>query len=154
MMGNNNSIDLGVTLGRVICPTCWSSNQEKRESKCWLSEALRLTLCSVSLYNAVFSSVTRLTASYIFLGLFVASEGGFTPVDLVKFWANVPPRFILCRGIHRCTCSPWWHLYYTLQSWFPLFVSNRLEHLITCDFNWTYLIRLSVNGTPALCFHS
>ncbi|CAG7970854.1 unnamed protein product [Penicillium salamii] len=34
-----------------------------------------LALCSASLYNAVFSSVTRLTASYIFLGL-VSGIGG------------------------------------------------------------------------------
>jgi predicted membrane channel-forming protein YqfA (hemolysin III family) len=75
--GNNNSIFLGVTLGGVVCATyliTWP--REKRERVLVIGGSGALVLCSVSLYNAVFSDISRLTASYIFMAL-VNSIGGW-----------------------------------------------------------------------------
>ncbi|CAG8414689.1 unnamed protein product [Penicillium salamii] len=69
---------LGVTLGGVICATYLIIKpREKRERVLVIGGFWGLALCSVSLYNAVFSSVTRLTASYIFLGLVNGIGGWF-----------------------------------------------------------------------------
>ncbi|CAG7965787.1 unnamed protein product [Penicillium salamii] len=66
--GKRTSIILGITLAGVICAiylVAWP--REKRERVLVIGVFGALALCSVSLYNAVFSSMSRLTASYIFL---------------------------------------------------------------------------------------
>ncbi|CAG8092501.1 unnamed protein product [Penicillium salamii] len=76
--GKRTSIILGITLARVICTIClitWS--REKRERVLVIGAFGALALCSVSLYNAVFSSMSRLTASYIFLALANGIGGWF-----------------------------------------------------------------------------
>ena len=76
--GNINYIVLGVTLGGVICATyliTWP--REKRERVLVIGGFGGLALCSVSLYNAAFSSIYRLAAIYIFMGLVNGIGGWF-----------------------------------------------------------------------------
>jgi predicted membrane channel-forming protein YqfA (hemolysin III family) len=75
--GNINYIVLGVILGGVVCATyliTWL--REKNERVLVIGGFGGLALCSVSIYNAIFSSISRLTASYIFMGL-VNGIGGW-----------------------------------------------------------------------------
>lgn len=76
--GNINYIVLGVTLGGVVCATyliTWP--REKNERVLVIGGFGGLALCSVSIYNAIFSSISRLTASYIFMGLVNGIGGWF-----------------------------------------------------------------------------
>lgn len=66
----STSIILGVTLAGVVCTTyliTWP--REKGERVLEIGVCGALALCSVSLYNAVFASTSRLTASYMFVAL-------------------------------------------------------------------------------------
>lgn len=58
-----------------LCHLFDNQTKRKERTSAGYQRLWGLALCSVSLYNAVFSSVTRLTASYIFLGL-VSGIGG------------------------------------------------------------------------------
>ena len=76
--GNGNSIVLGVTLTGVVCATYLISwPRDKRERVLVIGGFGALALCSVSLYNAVFSSISRLTASYVFMALVNGIGGWF-----------------------------------------------------------------------------
>ena len=97
--GNNNSMVVGVTLGGVICATyliTWP--REKRERVLVIGGFGGLTLCSVSLYNAVFSSVTRLTASYIFLGLVNGIGGWFYSRGSFQVLSQLSPKIYTVSG--------------------------------------------------------
>lgn len=75
--GKRTSITLGISLAGVLCAIyliTW--RREKRERVLAIAVFGALALCSVSLYNAVFSRMSRLTASYIFLAL-VNGIGGW-----------------------------------------------------------------------------
>jgi predicted membrane channel-forming protein YqfA (hemolysin III family) len=72
------SIILGITLAGMVCATyliTWP--REKKERMLVIRVFGALALCSVSLYNAVFSSISRLTASYIFLAVVNGIGGWF-----------------------------------------------------------------------------
>ncbi|CAG8272061.1 unnamed protein product [Penicillium nalgiovense] len=72
------SVILGITLAGIVCATyliTWP--REKKERMLVIGVFGALDLCSVSLYNAVFSSISRLTASYIFLAVVNGIGGWF-----------------------------------------------------------------------------
>lgn len=76
--GEQTSIILGITLAGVICAiylTTWP--REKRERMLVIGVFGALALCSVSLHNAVFASISRLMASYILLALINGIGGWF-----------------------------------------------------------------------------
>ncbi|CAG7969168.1 unnamed protein product [Penicillium salamii] len=83
--GKITSVILGTTLAGMVCGTyliTWPREKEERVLVIGVFGAL--ALCSVSLYNAVFSSMSRLTVSYTSWLWSMASEGGSTPVGLFK----------------------------------------------------------------------
>ncbi|CAG7959645.1 unnamed protein product [Penicillium salamii] len=76
--GKQTLIILGVTLAGIFCITYLIIRRRGKKARTWvigLFEAL--TLCSVSLYNAAFSSISRLTTSYIFLAAVNGIGGWF-----------------------------------------------------------------------------
>ncbi|CAG8932419.1 unnamed protein product [Penicillium salamii] len=76
--GKIASVILGITLAGMVCATyliTWP--REKKERMLVIGVFGALALCSVSLYNAVFSKMSRLTASYIFLALVNGIGGWF-----------------------------------------------------------------------------
>jgi predicted membrane channel-forming protein YqfA (hemolysin III family) len=76
--GTSTSSILGVTLAGVVCATyliIWP--REKGERVLVIGVFGALALCSVSFYNAVFSSMSRLTASFIFMALANGIGGWF-----------------------------------------------------------------------------
>lgn len=75
---NNDFIILGVTLGGIACVTYLITRpREKRERVLVIGGFGMLSLCSVPLYNAVFSNVSRVTASYVIMSLINAFGGWF-----------------------------------------------------------------------------
>jgi predicted membrane channel-forming protein YqfA (hemolysin III family) len=76
--GKITSVILGITLVGMVCATyliTWP--KKKKERMLVIGVFGALALCSVSLYNAVFSSISRLTASYIFLAVVNGIGGWF-----------------------------------------------------------------------------
>lgn len=76
--GKITSVILGITLAAVACAIyfiIWP--REKRRRVLVIGVFGALALCSVSLHNAVFASLSRLTASYIFLAVVNGIGGWF-----------------------------------------------------------------------------
>jgi predicted membrane channel-forming protein YqfA (hemolysin III family) len=105
--GNNNSISLGVTLGGVVCATyliTWP--REKRERVLVIGGFGALVLYSVSLYNAVFSGISRLTASYIFMALANGIGGWFYSHGSIQVLSQRSPKPYTVSGhtlMHLCS---------------------------------------------------
>ncbi|CAG7936117.1 unnamed protein product [Penicillium salamii] len=71
--GKITSVILGITLAGMVCATYLITWPREKKERMFGA----LALCSVSLYNAVFSSISRLTASYIFLAVVNGIGGWF-----------------------------------------------------------------------------
>ena len=105
--GNNNSIFLGVTLGGVVCATYLITRpREKRERVLVIGGFGALVLCSVSIYNAVFSDISRLTASYIFMALVNGIGGWFYSHGSIQVLSQRSPKPYTVSGhtlMHLCS---------------------------------------------------
>jgi predicted membrane channel-forming protein YqfA (hemolysin III family) len=98
--GNSYSIVLGVTLVGVVCAIylmTWPRAKGERVLVVGVFGAL--TLCSVSLFNAVFSGISRLTASYIFMALANSIGGWFYSRRPMQVLNQRSTNAILYRGM-------------------------------------------------------
>jgi predicted membrane channel-forming protein YqfA (hemolysin III family) len=102
----SSSLILGVTLAGMLCVTylmLWP--REKRQRVLVIGVFGALALCSVSVYNTLLSSISRLTVSYIILALINGLGGWFYSRGSIRFPSGSLKFYIVSGHLLMHLCS-------------------------------------------------